>query len=565
MTSLDKYQAFKQFFGHSAFRPGQEALIDALLSGKDVLGVLPTGAGKSICYQLPAVLLPGITLVISPLISLMKDQVTALNQSGVPAAYINSTLTAAQCREALRRAALRFYKIIYVAPERLHTPLFQNFIRQTPLSLIAVDEAHCVSQWGQDFRPSYLDIASFLQALPECPPVGAFTATATLKVKEDIIRLLRLKEPFMLSQGFDRPNLYFEVRTPKKKEEELLRLLQKWPEKSGIIYCSTRKNVDNVCNLLRLKGYAAARYHAGMDEGERHQAQDDFQYDRAKIMVATNAFGMGIDKSNVSFVVHYNMPKDLESYYQEAGRAGRDGEKADCVLLYGKGDVVMAQYLISHSRDRAGDMGVDKELEEREKKRLKQMTFYSTTSGCLRAFILRYFGEKAPASCGNCSSCIGKTRLSKVPAGKEAVIEPEESCFTALRLLRNQLAMAQKTPAYVVFTDATLRDMVSRQPLSEEEFLEVSGVGEEKNRRYGKLFIDLIMRYQQKRAKLGALTAQDASQLAQEVFNTHRPWTDSEIVRLKAGIAQGMSSLALAKAHERPEAAILHMLWELDQ
>ncbi len=559
---MDKLHALKQYFGHSAFRPGQEALIDALLSGQDVLGVLPTGAGKSVCYQLPAVMLTGITLVISPLISLMKDQVTALNQSGIPSAYINSTLTAAQCREALRRAALNAYKIIYVAPERLHTPLFQQFIRQASLALIAVDEAHCVSQWGQDFRPSYLDIAAFLQGLPHCPPVGAFTATATPKVKEDIIRLLQLRTPYILSQGFDRPNLYFEVRTPKKKEEELLRLMERWPEKSGIVYCSTRKNVDNVCNLLRLKGYAAARYHAGMGEEERHQAQDDFQFDRARVMVATNAFGMGIDKSNVSFVVHYNMPKDLESYYQEAGRAGRDGEKADCILLYSKGDVVMAQYLISHSRERGLDAALNEELERHEKERLKMMTFYSTTSRCLRAFILRYFGESAPDSCGNCSSCRGISKLPKAAKETSESLAADEGFFTALRLLRNQLAMEQKVPAYVVFTDATLRDMAFKQPTDEEAFLTVSGVGEEKNRRYREVFTYLIRLYLSEQEQ-SAITRADASRLAQQAYNTHRPWTDSEIIRLKAEKVQGMTTLAIAKAHERPEEAIRDMLLHL--
>ncbi len=559
---MDKLQALKQYFGHSAFRQGQEALIDALLKGQDVLGVLPTGAGKSVCYQLPAVLHPGITLVISPLISLMKDQVTALNQSGIPAAYINSTLSFAQCREALRRAALSAYKVIYVAPERLHTQMFQNFISQANLALIAVDEAHCVSQWGQDFRPSYLEIASFLQGLPLCPPVGAFTATATPKVREDIVRLLKLRSPFILSQGFDRPNLYFEVRSPKKKETELLRLMERWIDKSGIIYCSTRKNVDKVCNLLREKGYAAARYHAGMGEEERHQAQDDFQFDRARVMVATNAFGMGIDKSNVSFVVHYNMPKDLESYYQEAGRAGRDGEKADCILLYAKGDVVMAQYLISHSRERSLDAALNEELEEREKERLKMMTFYSTTSRCLRAFILRYFGETVQDACGNCSSCKGIVRLPKAAKESPTSLSADEGFFTALRLLRNQLAMDQKVPAYVVFSDATLRDMVQKEPTDEETFLQVSGVGEEKNKRYRQVFTHLIRLYLAARDQ-GTITRADASQMAQTTYNTYRSWTDSEIIRLRAERAQGMTVLAMAKAHERPEEAIEDMLHQL--
>lgn len=555
---MEKSAALKQYFGHSAFRPGQEALIDMLLSGRDCLGIMPTGGGKSVCYQLPGVLLPGVTLVISPLISLMKDQVGALNQSGVRAAYINSSLTGGQTREALRRAKDNRYKIIYVAPERLETPQFLDFALGADISLIAVDEAHCVSQWGQDFRPSYLGIARFVAGLPRRPVVCAFTATATPKVKDDIIRLLALNDPFLTAQGFDRPNLYFEVRSPKDKQAELLRLLGERAGKSGIIYCSTRKNVDSVCDLLRLHGYAAARYHAGMGDNDRLTAQDDFQFDRARIMVATNAFGMGIDKSNVSFVIHYNMPKDLESYYQEAGRAGRDGERADCILLYAKQDVVMAQYLLNHSKDQQGLTEQEKEkLEARDRERLKQMTYYATTSKCLRAFILNYFGEKAGASCGNCSSCLGKRALRPAPMAES---QAEETLFAALRLMRNQIAMEQKVPAYVIFSDATLRDMADKQPHDEETFLRVSGVGQEKCRRYGAQFLALLSAAEEMRLRGEMTTANDAARLARDVFNAHRVWSDAEVLRLKAGWAQGMSVLALSKAHERPISAIEDML-----
>ena len=558
--SLDQKAILKQYFGHSAFRPGQEALIDMILSGRDCLGILPTGGGKSVCYQLPAVLLPGITLVISPLISLMKDQVGALNQSGIRAAYINSSLSAAQTREALRRAGLNTYKLIYVAPERLETPQFLNFARQADISLIAVDEAHCVSQWGPDFRPSYLNIPSFVRALPQRPVLCAFTATATPKVKEDIVHLLALKTPFLLAQGFDRPNLYFEVRRPRDKREELLRLLAERKDKSGIIYCSTRKNVDSVCDLLRLNGYAAARYHAGMSDAERLLAQDDFQFDRARIMVATNAFGMGIDKSNVSFVIHYNMPKDLESYYQEAGRAGRDGEKADCILLYGKQDVAMARYLLSRSAEQAGvDEEEKKKIQAHDLERLKQMTFYSTTKGCLRAFILRYFGETGMKNCGNCSSCLGARRLAKI---QKAPPQQEELLFTALRLLRNQIAMEQKVPAYVIFSDATLRDMADKRPHSDEAFLQVSGVGQEKCRRYGAVFLHLISRADSMLLSGELSVAADASRLARDVYHATRPWTDAELVRFKAELAQGMSVYSLSKAHERPIEAIEAMLYK---
>ncbi len=403
---MNKLEALKQFFGHSGFRPGQEALADALLNGRDALGVMPTGAGKSVCYQLPALLLPGITLVVSPLISLMKDQVAALGQAGIPAAYINSSLSAAQHREVFRRAAQRAYKIIYVAPERLLTEGFLRFAEEAQISLLAVDEAHCVSQWGQDFRPSYLGISEFVELLQRRPVVGAFTATATGQVKEDIRRLLRLEDPVQVTTGYDRPNLYFEVAQPKKKDAWLWEFLSARNGQSGIIYCATRKNVESVCEGLTRRGITATRYHAGLSGEERQQNQEDFVYDRARVMVATNAFGMGIDKSNVSFVVHYNMPKNLESYYQEAGRAGRDGGKAECFLLYSPGDVRTAQYLLRNS---PGNEELTIQEQEtvlrRDLERLEKMIGYCTTGECLRAYILEYFGESFAGGCGNCGSC----------------------------------------------------------------------------------------------------------------------------------------------------------------
>ena len=331
---IDKLTMLKQYFGHAQFRPGQEELIDAILSGRDVLGVMPTGAGKSVCYQLPAMMLPGLTLVISPLISLMKDQVAALEQSQIPAACINSSLSLAEYDEVYRRAEQGAYKLLYVAPERLSTEDFLAFVRGVQVSFVAVDEAHCVSQWGQDFRPSYLGIADFVSQLPERPVLGAFTATATEQVKDDIHKMLGLIDPLRLTTGFDRPNLYFEVMHPKKKEAALLSFLSEHREQSGIVYCATRKAVESVCDKLREQGFAATRYHAGLDDEERRRNQEDFEFDRARVMVATNAFGMGIDKSNVSFVVHYHMPKNIESYYQEAGRAGRDGSPANLSLIH---------------------------------------------------------------------------------------------------------------------------------------------------------------------------------------------------------------------------------------
>lgn len=397
----------KQYFGHTEFREGQQELISAIICGRDVLGVMPTGAGKSMCYQIPALLLPGITLVVSPLISLMKDQVAALTQAGVPVAFINSSLTQGQYREVFSRAERGEYKIIYIAPERLATADFLSFAGgEEKISLVAVDEAHCVSQWGQDFRPSYLKIVDFIENLPYRPVVGAFTATATEEVRQDISRMLRLREPLSLTTGFDRENLFFEVVKPKSKLIYLRELMRKFAGKSGIIYCATRKTVETVCEHLLQHGVAATRYHAGLPNNERLKNQEDLVYDRVPVMVATNAFGMGIDKSNVGFVVHYNMPKNLESYYQEAGRAGRDGEKADCVLLFSSGDIQTAKFLLQNSSDNEELSGAEKELVlKRDMDRLNAMISYCKTTGCLRACILEYFGEHHDGGCGNCGNC----------------------------------------------------------------------------------------------------------------------------------------------------------------
>ena len=414
-------EILKQYFGYDSFRPGQDELVQAILSGRDTLGIMPTGAGKSICYQVPALALPGLTLVISPLISLMKDQVGALNEAGVPAACINSALSFEEMRDALYFAGRGEYKLLYVAPERLTAPFFLDFARRVPISMVTVDEAHCISQWGQDFRPSYLKILDFLAALPQRPLVSAFTATATAEVRDDIIRALGLEDPFVITTGFDRPNLYFAVEKPSSKPSALLAHLLQRRDKSGIVYCSTRKTVEEVCDMLLSRGLPATRYHAGLDPEERLANQDDFLYDRKTIMVATNAFGMGIDKSNVSFVIHYNMPKNMESYYQEAGRAGRDGEAADCILLYNGQDVRTAEFLIEHSHENDDDSIDEKTrraLIERDMERLKQMTFYATTTDCLRRYILNYFGEKAPVCCGHCGNC--DTNFEEVDATMDA-------------------------------------------------------------------------------------------------------------------------------------------------
>ena len=601
----DKLSVLKEYFGHDSFREGQDRITDSLLGGRDVLGIMPTGAGKSICYQVPALMFDGITIVVSPLISLMKDQVSALVQSGVAAAYINSSLTHAQYLKVLQNTESGKYKIIYVAPERLCAPAFLGICRNLNISMVAVDEAHCVSQWGQDFRPSYLKIPDFIDALNSRPVVGAFTATATGAVRDDIKTLLRLVSPLVVTTGFDRPNLFFSVMQPKNKSIELMKLIKERKNESGIVYCSTRKAVEKVCELLQKNGFAATRYHAGLDENERRRNQDDFVYDRATIMVATNAFGMGIDKSDVSFVSHYNMPKNMESYYQEAGRAGRDGRSADCILLYSAKDVRTNQFLINNSEPNP-DLTEDEqeEVRRRDRERLKQMTFYCTTHKCLCKFILEYFGDKGPERCEKCSNCLsnhentditvdaqkimscvartgqrygkkvicdvlrgsknerlisaGLSRQStygimadcpekrlrdiidhlcengymtaqgdeypmlklapksrgvltgqetlrmmleipqkkKAAAAKDAPLPPaDEKLLAALKDLRKSLAMRQSIPAYVVFTDATLIDMCRLKPKTQEEFMEVSGVGQAKSQRYGEVFLAVIAEF----------------------------------------------------------------------
>lgn len=419
----DKLSVLKDYFGHDFFRDGQEQIVDALLDGRDALCIMPTGAGKSMCYQIPALLFDGVTIVVSPLISLMKDQVGSLVQSGVPAAYINSSLSYPQFLRVLSNVEHGKYKIIYVAPERLLTDGFLDTCKKIKISMVAVDEAHCVSQWGQDFRPSYLKIISFVESLANRPIVGAFTATATNDVKEDIKKILRLENPFEITTGFDRPNLFFGVIKSSSKDEKLIDLIRERGDRSGIVYCATRKNVESVCELLCDNGFSAARYHAGLDEYERRKNQEDFVFDRKNIMVATNAFGMGIDKSNVTYVIHYNMPKNIESYYQEAGRAGRDGGEADCILLYSPKDVRLNRFMIENSEGN-DELTIEEneQIRERDFERLKYMTFYSTTNDCLRGFILRYFGGDKKAYCGKCSNCLSVHKLVDVTIDAQKIM-----------------------------------------------------------------------------------------------------------------------------------------------
>ena len=402
---MNSIETLKYYFGYDSFRDGQENIINAILSGRDVLAIMPTGAGKSICYQVPALMLPGITIVISPLISLMQDQVKSLNEAGIHAAYINSSLSENQISKALSLAAQGHYKIIYVAPERLESSEFIWFAMNVEISMVTVDESHCISQWGQDFRPSYLKIVSFIEQLKKRPIVSAFTATATEEVKDDILCTLGLNNPVTVITGFDRGNLYYRVEHIKRKNDFITDYVKQHKDESGIIYCATRKNVDAVYELLFKNGVSVARYHAGMSNADRKNSQDDFIYDRAPVIVATNAFGMGIDKSNVRYVIHYNMPQSMENYYQEAGRAGRDGEPSQCILLFSAQDIMINRLLLEN-KDFSEISDEDAELvRERDAHRLRVMEMYCRGTGCLRNYILNYFGETTDTQCDNCGNC----------------------------------------------------------------------------------------------------------------------------------------------------------------
>ncbi|MDQ0362166.1 DNA helicase RecQ [Breznakia pachnodae] len=402
-------EILNEVFGYKQFREGQDGIIDATLKEHDVIGIMPTGAGKSLCYQVPALLFDGITIVISPLISLMQDQVMSLKEVGVRAAYLNSSLTPIQFEKAIDNAKKGMYKIIYIAPERLETKSLQILAEAIDISMLVVDEAHCISQWGQDFRPSYLNIINFINQLKTRPIIAAYTATATSSVIDDISCSLGLDNPYQIVTGYNRPNLSFEVINSSDKKGVLLDQLENKKDMSGIIYCNTRKHVDEVYDELGKRGFSVSKYHAGLSDEDRKNSQSDFIYERKQIMVATNAFGMGIDKSNVRYVIHYNMPKNIEAYYQEAGRAGRDGEPAECILLYSGRDVKMNEFLINVSYENSQlDEATALQVKEQDLERLKKMTFYCLTNECLRSYIVKYFGEKGSNYCGNCSNCINE-------------------------------------------------------------------------------------------------------------------------------------------------------------
>ena len=573
----DPQSILRQYFGYSSFRRGQEEIIDKLLSGQDVLAIMPTGAGKSLCYQVPALVMDGITLVISPLVSLMKDQVNALTAQGIRGAYLNRSLTDVQFSKALSNMAKGIYKIIYVAPERLTSQHFLNAVKQIDISMIAVDEAHCVSQWGQDFRPGYLNISKFIASLPRRPIVGAFTATATAKVKQDIIHLLCLNHPYEVTTGFDRPNLFFSVFRAYDKQQRIKSLVTANKNKSGIIYCSTRKKVEEVCDYLCEQGFSATRYHAGLCDEERRQNQDDFVYDRKRIMVATNAFGMGIDKSDVRFVIHHNMPKNLESYYQEAGRAGRDGEYAECTLIWDDDDIRICRYFISHM-ERNEEL-TDEQFEifkQKEYERLDRIIAYCKTRGCLRSFMLRYFGDDSKAKCKMCSNCLtiqyrstSSTRIQVKPETKSRFKEPvsalaitpisksDNALYNALLVVRLTIAKKRGVPAYVIFSEKSLREMCEKLPVSEKEFLQISGVTQTKLDRFGEKFMRVIREHIAKKSKNRKEKAYSVDEIrASGLTGAYEMWTDEEVMQLIREYNSGMDIKSIAEIHGRTTGAI---------
>lgn len=481
------YDILKNIFGYNSFRIGQDEVVKNLIKGQDTLAVMPTGAGKSICYQVPALKLEGITIVVSPLISLMIDQVRSLIQCGVRAAYLNSTLTQKQYFKALSNARNYTYKIIYVAPERLLTDSFLAFAKSVKISLVAIDEAHCISQWGQDFRPSYLNIKDFITALPQRPIVGAFTATATEVVKRDIIKELNLNSPYVLTTGYNRKNLYFSVKRPEIKMDAVLKIVKEHKDESGIIYCMSRRNVEELEYMLSSKGFSATRYHAGLGDDERKNNQEAFIAGNKNIMIATNAFGMGIDKPDVRYVIHYNMPLSMEAYYQEAGRAGRDGKPAQCIMLYSSNDYSTNEFLINLVEDNEALTREEKDdIKAREMYKLDKMRAYALSKRCLREYILNYFGERTEPNCKYCSNCLKLGRVQGYTPTEDREL------YNRLKAITREIALHEHIPTYAVLNDAVLMDMALKKPKNIEAMKRIEGMGTFKIKRYGEIYLRII-------------------------------------------------------------------------
>lgn len=486
MDKLEEAQAvLRKYYGYKGFKPIQQKAIASILNGEDTFVVMPTGGGKSLCYQVPALMLDGLTLVISPLISLMKDQVDQLVRLGIWAACMNSMLDGEQYQQLRRQIQAGQIQILYIAPERLRSGDFLSLLRRQKISLVAVDEAHCVSQWGHDFRPSYHEISRFIRSLPVRPVVAAFTATATAETRSDIIQQLELIRPNIYRASFNRANLILAVERDGKRKEALLQFVETHKGQSGIIYCNTRKEVDKVWDMLRRAGIPVLRYHGGMEDWERNENQEKFLQEQIDLIVATNAFGMGINKADVRYVVHYNLPKNIESYYQEIGRAGRDGLPSLCVLFFSYADVHVNRYLLEQSGKSEDRLAIELE-------KLDAMVQYATTKRCLRQQILQYFGEKAAEHCQGCSNCC------EVSLGKPKIQQMEEELLNALRSTRLLAAIEEGVPSYEILSDELLQELAQKQPVSILALKQVAGLEDDTVTKYGEIFLKTILQHQKK-------------------------------------------------------------------